>query len=199
VIAADGRSLTPPATITTDTALASWLSAVFVGDAFYVAFSVATATNPAQLRLVRVGLGGELGPAVDALPGLRVEASKLVSGGNDLRLMYSTPSGATMWQSISLTGAALAPPVLVDVGAGFTWSFAALPFGSDTVGLLVGTGAMGALGALRLGDDGSIVAPPRAIARAYPWVFASVDVARRGPDVVLLWGTLRLARVTMEN
>jgi hypothetical protein len=194
VISADGRSVTPPATIAP---LASSPTAAVAGDAFYVAFVAPAGSNSAQLRVVRIGFDGEIGAIIDVLPGQQIGAANLVSGGDHLRVMHSTPGGETMWQRISFAGEALDPSVPIDVGAGLAWSFAALPFGAETVGLLTGDGGeRGAVGVLRLATDGRVVAPPRVIAAAQPWAFGSVDVALRGPDVVVLWGMMRLARLT---
>jgi len=195
VISSDGRSATPPARVATGPSLAGALSAAYVGDAFYVAFSVDAGANPAQLRLVRVGVDGQIGAAVAAPAGLQVEVPKLVSGGDHLRVMYAKPGGETVWQRVSLAGAALGAPVPVELGGAFTGTVSTLAFGSDTVAVIGGTVAKGVLGFVRLAGDGSVVTPPRPIASAPNWAFGIVDAARRGSDLVVLWEPLRLARV----
>jgi hypothetical protein len=209
VIASDGSSATAQALTDTGYVESGWLSAVYAGGAFYVACTVSTAASSAQLRLVRVGVDGTPGAAVDALAGVEVRAPLLVSDGTDLRVLYATLDGAPVWQRIDFTGAALGPPVSVAVGSGFTWSSAAVAVGSATAVLAFGsaplgapaTGTTGLLGIARLADDGTIATPTKTFARAFPWAFGAVDLARRGPDLIVHWGQFdgqpRIARIGM--
>ena len=88
MVAADGRSATAPTILTTDDIAGPLYGVAWVGDAFYVAMTLTRGNNPAQLHFKRVDATGKLVAAFDALPGVSVYNVSLVTGAQDLRVVY---------------------------------------------------------------------------------------------------------------
>jgi len=184
------------------------MSAVFVGDAFYVAVSVyddVTHATSAHLRLVRVTADGASATAVDALPGVEVLNPQFVDGVGELRIVYSgrvacVPGYYKLSQSVSPTGQALSSPVrFASLERGL---LPAPPIATGTIAanLLLGFDRQ-SLTVLRSAWDGSPVMPARAVALGPANTFDLARVDRRGPDLVVAWTTrtgpgIQLARVT---
>lgn len=201
VIAADGRSVTTPVDLpTSDVAGYDPPSAAFVGDAFYVVFSIQTMADGSALRIVRVGVDGTIASTNDALPGEPMFGVNLAAGANELLLAYSGPptgvlgdQPVTLWRRLTTTGQELtsrSPLAGPSMGLG-----PSLAFGDDTVVFVLGLDGL-SISFARIANDGSIVTPPHDIVRA---PYLGYRAARRGPDVVVAWGGpggLQIARVT---
>jgi hypothetical protein len=147
----------------------------------------------------------------DALPGVFAEHAALVSGADELRVVYlgsapaadggADPDAAVLWQRVDTTGAATTPPTVVATGGAFGALARAVAFGSDSVALLEGINGRNTLGIARVAGDGRVVTSAFKIVAGHS-DFDVVEIARRGSDAVVLWmpginGRMRLARVKM--
>jgi hypothetical protein len=200
VIAADGRSTTAPVDLPTmDVAGLSGASATFVGDAFYVAYTIDRLDYQPAQRLVRIGLDGTVERTVDVLVGESLWGPSLAPGASDLRVAWrgSAPGvvgddTATWWQRLGPAGDPISPRVVVgglqmDAGPTFAFGDDTVVFTRELYGLT--------LSFTRVALDGKVITPPREILRAQISDYAA---ARRGPDVVVAWTGprgLQLARV----
>jgi hypothetical protein len=127
------------------------------------------------------------------LPGEQSQVPALVSGANELQIVYegmvADGNWAMFWRRLSPTGNALSPPVLIGGLPRYLNPSPAVAIGADTVILAGGhTGGVGiasALGIARITGDGSLGTAVYEIARARPTTW--YDIARRGPDVVVVW------------
>ena len=206
VVAADGLSTTTPVDLAFGGGPAR-MSAVFIGDAFYVAAAIASGTG-SQLRLVRVEADGTAGAPFDALPGVTVRDPILAAGADDLRVTYEAPdptAGAgsvrVLWQKLATTGAAASDPVELATPADDGVALGLEAFGADSVALIEGSSG---LGVERVGPAGEAVTPAFAIMSAPASAGLAVRrtdqmFARQGADVVAAWHTaseIRIARVT---
>jgi hypothetical protein len=203
MISADGKSATEPFDVGLFDAEAGSLSAAYVADAFYVIHGEARAGDRHQLRLTRIETDGRVGSEIDALPGVDAHDAHLVSGANDLRVVYTGPlpfapgnaEVSLQWRRLAATGAALTAPAVLPGSFGRTAAF-----GADTAVALFGAGSPPSLGLARVASDANPAAPFREIASGPSldglW---GMDIARRGPDALIAWvpatGRVQLARV----
>ena len=184
------------------------LSASWVGDAFYVAY-----TDPAdQIRLVRVGADGTVGTVIKALPGVKARDLCLVSGATNLRVVYTqetvaadfTSTWKAYWQKVAGTGAALTDPIILPGPKNYPALGGAVAFDGDTVALLLATSGNPDNGfqAVRVGPSGAIVTPPVTVAQRPFALGGSADLARRGTEAVASWNTesgIRIARPHLSH
>ena len=198
VIADDGRSATAPLNLPRGDGYGSRATAAFAAGAFHVMITSETPTNPWQLEMSRIRADGTLASTFDALPGVIAPQARLVSGADDLRIVYGDGQ-RSVWSKVGPTGELLSSLVVIGSGLDFGGDARPVGFGADTVALLVGVTPAKAIGITRVGADGEIVAPAYKIASG-PDVYAAwYDIVRRGPDAVVVWlgfsGGLRIARV----
>jgi hypothetical protein len=210
VIAADGRSATPPFDLTATDGNTSQPSAAYVGDAFYVAHSIFNAaTDQPQLHLIRVEVDGRISRQFDALPAQPVYDPILVTGADDLRVVYAgtSPPAFTdiltaLWQRIDAAGGPATPPVMLAADPYNSRFGLGIAYGRDTVVLLVSSYPESWMGIVRLASDGGLVMPLRKIAmngeQNMGW---NHQIVRRGSDAIVSWmssdGKLQLARAAM--
>jgi hypothetical protein len=196
MVAADGRSATAPTTLTTDDISGALYGVAWVGDAFYVAMTLERGNNPDQLHLKRVDSTGKLVAAFDALPGVSVWDASLVTGAQDLRVVYTGEVGApiggqrprsVVWQRLDATGNPVGDAISLGSAAEYQWG-RGVAFGTDTGLLVEGFGDPLTMASARLASDGRTVASPHTIARGEPlgrgWIIGTV---RRGPDLIVAW------------
>jgi hypothetical protein len=206
VIAADGSAMTTPVSLPHDGA---WVvevgSGAYLDGAVYVPYNVSDSYNDPQLRIARIGADGAVSAVLSPFAGQRIMQPSLTAGHGHLRLNYTGVRpydyyyyGQAFSQSLTATGAAIGAAVPVDLaGAGLLgWPFSV---GGDTVYDIVGTSG-DSIELLRLNDDGEAASRSQIVRPTFVG-FEWIEVAPRGPDVVLGWFVagrhqLRLARVT---
>jgi hypothetical protein len=196
VIAADGRSFSPPQTIVASPlAVPSDLpTAAWIADAFYVAASVSPPPNfdVVDLRIMRVAADGQVSIFGDNFPGFYGGAS-LASGASDLRVVYggAPPQGGApgdsnvLWQRIGPDDHELGAVSLATNPPYYGRSLA-VAFGDTTV-VLVGGYSGQALGLTRLALDGQVLTPVHDVIAGPDYWMQWWDMARRGPDVIVGW------------
>ena len=212
VIAADGSSTTRPVTVAAGEELRSAFSATFVAGSFYVGMQVNDGSDRGQLRVVRLGTDGQPAETFQALAGVTVVDPVLVSGGDDLRVLYHTLEGWTanleeIWElelaGIGPTGAAIAPQLEIPHEPDAFLNAIGLGFGSDTGLVLVGFSDMVSVSVARVRRDGGFAtAPVKITGNASENYFSARLATRRGPDAVVLWfspstGRFRIARAVL--
>jgi hypothetical protein len=113
VVSADGRSASTPKSISTVNYPLNvvLMNAAWVGDAFYVAMQIAD--GPVKLTLLRVEADGTPTTVFDAMPGSEALVPTLVTGADDLRVVYLATMNnqfGAWWRKLGLDGQPLSPP-----------------------------------------------------------------------------------------
>jgi len=215
ILANDGRSFTTPQQLPFDgVGRLVGTTAAYVGGAFYVIAPTADPGNPMvpPLGMVRIDSDGAVGTAVDVLPNSGARNLALVSGADDLRVVYigyvvggGGTDTTTYFQKIDATGAPASAPVVLADSLDPAGAFG---YGTETVSVLSSHPAAGTspsalrLDGIRIGGTGQIATPQFPMMSAPSGLAGHLteqNVARVGSDIVALWYTtsgIRLARVT---
>jgi hypothetical protein len=195
VIAADGRSATPPRRVLDgfplkgDNGTAAW-----IGNEFVVALPVETdPTNGLRaLRLLRVAPDGTYRIDGDFLTGQFGSVASIASGpdARDVRILYwGIPRGGDINTDYSLfwwrlDGTEEVGPVMLAEPGDFYGFSPAVAVGDDTF-VLAGLNLGDGFGVLRVASDGSVVSPYRDLFRNPPSYGGGAAIARRGPGIVV--------------
>jgi hypothetical protein len=192
VVSADGRSVTTPIEVPVDSydgggLLPGLTSAAFAAGAFQAVFLENCATGPC-LQIVSIAADGTIAGSFQP-PGLAAPwGARLVSGADDLRLLYVADCGTTltdpclMLQRMSSTGAALSPPVLIDGSATSGLPDSAVAWGGDSY--LSSGAAYWSSTVVHLASDGTIAGGPSVIAKGGS---AGAVIVRQGSNLVAGW------------
>lgn len=204
VVSADGLSVTTaievPATYDGNGVLPSLASAAFAAGKFQAVIQ-SNCSRGACLEIVSITPGGAIAGSFQVPDVTAPGGARLVSGADDLRLLYGADCGTTLsdpclkWQRMSPTGAVLSPPVLVDGSPGSSLPESAVALGPDSY--LSSANQNWSSTLIHLSSDGTIVGDPRPIAQGGA---AGTAMVRLGSDLVAGWVTttesLELARLT---
>ena len=183
VIAADGRSMTPPATVMTDVHVDGMGSGTFLDGAFYLPAYL----EDGRIKIARIDPDGAISEFM-APTDRAARWPALIAGDHELHLIASAGEDEegrpiAIWQRMSVTGAATAAPSLVDLTG--SWAGSPLAVGGDAVSVVLSDQHQ-SLDLLRL-DAGGRVLRRMEVAQARPDGFTAVEATARGPDVVLGW------------
>ena len=209
VVAADGRSVSAPVDLLpAGNTMGGLASAAYVGDAFYVAVSIAPSFSQAELHLRRVETDGRATTMIQALPGVNAWNAALVTGANELRVMYAGPmpgaapanTWGVMWQKVGATGDALSSPVVLGAVPPYSGPIQGVALGADTV-VLIGRDNATSLFAARIGGDGGVITSPfriMALPIGFYWADVTPGIVRVSSEAIVAWhrfAGIELARI----
>ncbi len=192
VVSADGLSVTTPIEVPVNSydgggSLPSLASATLAAGKFQAVFNENCAAGPC-LEIVSIAPNGTVAGSFQP-PGVAAPwGAQLVSGADDLRLLYVADCGTTltnpclMWQRMSATGAALSPPVLIDGSSTSGLPNSAVALGADSY--LASDSANWSSTLVHLASDGSIAGGPSLIAQGGS---AGTVMVRQGSNLVAGW------------